>query len=114
MIESTRDSNSLRSSLLQLSVFKLHMFLLQTFDSIFPSHNGKILFQFLLYYTFSIASLTTITLVPVLEFLMALTLFNPSHSSDLVCVGAQRVMVLGRLLVQRKHLLSGGSRSSGI
>ena len=34
----------------------------------------------------------------------------PSHSPDLGCVGAQRIMFLGRFLVQLKHLLSGGPR----
>ena len=35
---------------------------------------------------------------------------SPSHSPDLGCVGAQRIMFLGRFLVQLKHLLSGGPR----
>ena len=33
-----------------------------------------------------------------------------SHSPDLGCVRAQRIMFLGRFLVQLKHLLSGGPR----
>ena len=38
------------------------------------------------------------------------TPISPSHSPDLGCVGAQRIMFLGRFLVQLKHLLSGGPR----
>ena len=35
---------------------------------------------------------------------------SPSHSPDLGCVGAQRIMLLGRFLVYPSHLLSAGPR----
>ena len=35
---------------------------------------------------------------------------SPSHSPDLGCVGAQRIILLGRFLVYPSHLLSVGPR----
>ena len=47
---------------------------------------------------------------PTDRFSMGLLPPSLSHSPDLGCVGAQRIMFLGRFLVQPTHLLSGGPR----
>ena len=44
------------------------------------------------------------------KFLVIPTASSLSHSPDLGCVGAQRIMFLGGFLVQPIHLLSGGLR----
>ena len=43
-------------------------------------------------------------------FRISLPTLSLSHSPDLGCVVAQRIMSLGRLLVQPKHLRPGGPR----